>query len=158
MATDWNNCLVTFYVHCYIHVCMCLCVLECGGFGKNPHSLQSKWWLRRILHAWAANPLPPRNEVDPCDMKQYQFRAAKLTFGIILKQMIMWYCSNPRKWSLWPSFLQHRTWNCGRMLQNECLFTSVTGMYQPSLGTRKSWAFLLEKSFLQILISQFDST
>ena len=29
------------------------------------------------------------NEVDPEDMKQYQFHAAELTFGIILNQMIM---------------------------------------------------------------------
>ena len=77
MAANWNNCLVIFYVHCYIHVCMCLCGWSVGDSEK-------------IL---PSNPLPPWNEVDPYDMKQYQFHAAKLTFGIILKQMIMWYCS-----------------------------------------------------------------
>lgn len=57
----------------------------------------------RILHAWAANPSPPPssvgNEADPDGMK-YQFHAAKLTFGIILNQMIyvMLFCD------LQPSF------------------------------------------------------
>lgn len=95
MATNWNKCLVIFYVHCYIHVCMCVCVCwRVRDSEKNSHSLQSKWWLEKNSPCLSSKPppAPPStvgNEVDPEDMKQYQFHAAKLTFGIILNQMIM---------------------------------------------------------------------
>lgn len=59
MATDWNKCLVIVYVHCYIHVCMCVCV--CWSVGDSEKILaayKANDDLRRILHAWAANPLP----------------------------------------------------------------------------------------------------
>lgn len=62
MAANWNNCLVIFYVHCYIHVCMCLCGWSVGDSEK-------------ILTAYKANDdweefsMPEQQTPSPLGMK-----------------------------------------------------------------------------------------
>ena len=115
MATDWNKCLVIVYVHCYIHVCMCVCVLECRGFGKNFAAYKANDDLRRIPHAWAANPLPLPQVVlgvklilmiwnNTSSMQQ------NLPLGFSYTK---WSCDTVLMRVLQASFLQDRTWNWG---------------------------------------------
>lgn len=87
MATDWNKCLVIFYVHCYIHVCMCVCVLECRGFRKKFSQLTKQ------MMTWEEFSMPEQQTPSPSPKEcwEWSWSWGYETIPIPCSKTYLWY-------------------------------------------------------------------